>query len=79
MNERVAIALLILIGIVVMANLAMFVMVRGATHGDPRRMNTFHISLNKPFEYKDKSMDELRKKMEELGDKGKDSPQDTPK
>jgi hypothetical protein len=42
-------------------------------------MNSFRISLDKPFEFKDKSMDELRKKMEELGEKGKDSSQDTPK
>ncbi len=79
MNERVLIFVMILIGIVVMANLAMFAMVRGAMRGDPRRMNAFRISFDKPFEFKDKPMDELRKKMEELGKEGNDSPQDIPK
>lgn len=75
MNERVLIVLLILIVIVVLSNVAVFAALRGALRGDVRRMNLF----NKPLEFKDKSMDELRKKMEELGDKGKDSPQDIPK
>lgn len=63
---------LILIALVLGANLVMFVIARNwARGGDSRWMSELKKGLNKPFEPRDKSMDELRQKMEELQKKDK--------
>lgn len=72
MNERALIAFLILFALIVLVNFAMFGIVRGWARGDTRWMNALRDSLNKPLESKDKSMDELRRRMEELESKRKE-------
>ena len=73
-NERVMIGALIFLLIIVGSNLVMYGMVRGMTRGgDSNWMNAIRKSLNKPLEGSaNKSMDELRKKMEELQGKNKE-------
>ncbi|MBI5842397.1 MAG: hypothetical protein HZB19_20100 [Chloroflexi bacterium] len=69
-SERATIAALIFIGLIVGANFVMYAIARGATRGDSRWMRALRDSISKPLESRDKSMDELRKKMEELKTKG---------
>jgi hypothetical protein len=67
MNEQALIALLVLIGLILVTNFVLYGIVRGFTRGDNSRwMRALRDSLSKPLEPKDKSMDELRKKIEEL-------------
>ena len=67
-SDRVLIGALIFIGLIVGANYIMFVFARNwAKGGDSRWMSALKESLSKPLESSsNKSMDELRKKMEEL-------------
>ena len=67
-NDRILIGALLFIVIIVGINLAMYGIVRGMTKGgESKWMSAMHKSLNKPLEGPaNKSMDELRKKMEEL-------------
>jgi len=74
MNEPALIALLVLIGLILVSNFVLYGIVRGSTRGDNSRwMRALRDSLSKPLEPKDKSMDELRKKIEELKANGEDS------
>ena len=59
---------IIFIALILGANFVMFVIARNwAQGGDSRWMSALKDGLSKPLENKtDKSMDELRKKMEEL-------------
>ena len=63
-----AIGLLIIILLVLGANFVMYAIARGATRGgNSRWMSSLKDSLSKPMNTPaNKSMDELRKKMEEL-------------
>ena len=63
-----AIGLLIIILLVVGANFVMYAIARGAARGgNSRWMSALKDSLGKPLNTpENKSMDELRKKMEEL-------------
>lgn len=67
-NERVLIGALIFFLLIVGSNFVMYGIVRGMTRGgDTNWMNALRKSLNKPIEGSaNKSMDELRKKVEEL-------------
>jgi len=67
-NDRVAIAALLFIILIVGINFVMYGIVRGMTRGgESNWMSAFRKSLNKPLEGPaNKSMDELRKKVEEL-------------
>jgi|APIni6443716594_1056825.scaffolds.fasta_scaffold1116036_2 hypothetical protein len=67
-NDRILIGALLFIVIIVGINLAMYGIVRGMTKGgESNWMSAMRKSLNKPLEGPaNKSMDELRKKMEEL-------------
>jgi hypothetical protein len=67
-NERVLIGALIFILLVVGSNFVMYAIARGAAKGgDSRWMSALRDSLSKPMEGSaNKSMDELRRKMEEL-------------
>lgn len=70
-----AIGLLLIILLVLGANLAMYALARGAAKsGDSRWMSALKDSLNKPMNTPaSKSMDELRKKVEELEGKQKNT------
>lgn len=67
-NERIMLGALIFILIIVGSNLAMYGVVRGMTRGGKSNwMNSIRKSLDKPLDGStNKSMDELRKKVEEL-------------
>jgi hypothetical protein len=72
--DRAAIGLLIIIGLIVVANFVMYAIARGATRGgNSRWMSSLKDSLRKPMNTPaNRSMDELRKRVEELESKGKD-------
>jgi len=67
-NERIMLGALIFVLIIVGSNLVMYGVVRGMTRGgESNWMNSIRKSLDKPLEGStNKSMDELRKKVEEL-------------
>lgn len=67
-NERVLIGALIFILLVVGSNLLIYGIVRGATKGgDSRWMSALKDAFSKPMEgSSSRSMDELRRKVEEL-------------
>jgi hypothetical protein len=69
-----AVGLLIIILLVVGANFVMYAIARGATRGGSSRwMSSLKDSLSKPMNTPaNKSMDELRKKIEELEKKKPD-------
>jgi hypothetical protein len=71
-NERVLIAALIFILLVVGSNLLMYGIARGAIKGgDSHWMSALKDALSKPMEgTSSRSMDELRRKVEELEKKG---------
>jgi hypothetical protein len=72
--DRAAIGLLIIIGLIVVANFVMYAIARGATRGgNSRWMSSLKDSLRKPMNTPaNRSMDELRKRVEELQSKRKD-------
>lgn len=72
-SNKVAIAALLFIVLIVGINFVMYSIARGATKGsDSRWMSALKDSLSKPMESSaNKSMDELRKQMEELKKKEK--------
>ena len=67
-SNKIAIAALLFIVLVVGINFAMYAIARGATKGsDSHWMGALKDSLSKPMESSaNKSMDELRKQVEEL-------------
>lgn len=67
-SGNVVLGAIIFIALILGANFVMFVIARNwAQGGDSRWMSALKDGLSKPLENKtDKSMDELRKKMEEL-------------
>ncbi len=67
-TNKIAIAALLFILLIVAINVAMYVIARGATkNGDARWMSALRKSLSKPMDSSaNKSMDELRKQVEEL-------------
>lgn len=70
-SSSAAIGLLIIILLIVGANIVMFAIVRGwAKGGDSRWMSSLKDSLSKPMNTPaNKSMEELRKRVEELENK----------
>jgi hypothetical protein len=70
-SSSAAIGLLIIILLIVGANLVMFAIVRGwAKGGDSRWLSSLKDSLSKPMNSSaNKSMEELRKRVEELENK----------
>ncbi|HSO13606.1 MAG TPA: hypothetical protein VLT51_14610 [Anaerolineales bacterium] len=70
-NERMLIGALIFFLLILGTNFVMYGIVRGmAKGGDSNWMKAFRNTLGKPLEGPaNKSMDELRKKMEELQEK----------
>jgi hypothetical protein len=67
-SNQAAIGLLIIILLIVGANFVMYAIARGATRGgNSRWMSALKDSLSKPMNSQaNKSMDELRKRVEEL-------------
>lgn len=67
-SNKIAIAALLFIVLIVGINFAMYAIARGATKGgESRWMGALKDSLSKPLESSsNKSMDELRKQVEEL-------------
>jgi len=66
-SNRVLIAALLFIIVIIVINFAMFVIARNWAKGDSRWMSAIRDSLSKSTESSaSRSMDELRKKMEEL-------------
>ena len=66
MNTNALIALLVMIGLIVVVNFAMFGIVRGVMRGDNRWMNALRDTLSKPMEKSNQPYDELRRQMQEL-------------
>ena len=73
-SNQAAIGLLIIILLIVGVNLVMYAIARGATRGgNSRWMSALKDTLSKPTETPaNKSMDELRKRVEELKKKNDD-------
>ena len=68
-SDRVVIGALLFVLLIVLANFAMYIIARNwAKGGDSRWMSALKDSLSKPVKDSpvNKSMDELRKQMEEL-------------
>jgi len=75
-TDNVWIVVLLVLGIVVLSNLAMFAMVRGSKGMDFNWFKNMRGSINQPFKTEDDSLDELRKKVGEL--KKSNSDNETP-
>ena len=65
-TDNVWIVVLLVIGIVVLANLAMFAMVRGSRGMNFDWFKNMRGSIDQPFKKEDASLDELRKRVGEL-------------
>lgn len=65
-TDNVLLVVLLVVGIVVMANLAMFAMVRGSRGMKFDWFKDVRGSFGQPFKKEDDSLDELRKRVEEL-------------
>ena len=65
-TDNVALVVLLVIGIVVLANLAMFAMVRGSRGMNFDWFKNMRGSINQPFKTEDDSLDELHRRVGEL-------------
>jgi len=73
-NDRVLIGVLIFLALIVGSNVLMYGIVRGMVKGGGKSnwLNMFHNAFDRrSHNTSSNSMDELRKKMEELEEKGK--------
>ena len=70
-TDNVDIVILLVIGIVVLSNLAMFAMVRGSRNTNLDWFKNLRGSLNQPFKMEDDSLDELRQRVGELSEQEK--------
>ena len=71
-TDNVALVVLLVIGIVVLANLAMFAMVRGSRGMNFDWFKNVRGSLNQPFKTEDDALDELRQRVDDLSEQGKE-------
>jgi len=69
-TDNVGIVILLVIGIVVLSNLAMFAMVRGSRGMNFDWFKNIRGTFNQPFKTEDDALDELRKKVGELSGQG---------
>jgi hypothetical protein len=69
-SDNVVIVILLVIGIVVLSNLAMFAMVRGSRSMNFDWFKNIRGSINQPFKTEDDSLNELRKRVGELSEQG---------
>jgi len=65
-TDNVYIVVLLVIGIVLLSNLAMFAMVRGSRGMNFDWFKNMRGSINQPFKKEDDSLDELRQRVGEL-------------
>lgn len=65
-SDNILIVVGLVIGIVVLANLAMFAMVRGSRGMNIDWFKNMRGSFSQPFQKEDESLDELHRKVEEL-------------
>ena len=65
-SDNVVLVVLLVLGIVVLANLAMFAMVRGSRGMNFDWFKNMRGSIDQPFKKEDASLDELRKRVGEL-------------
>ncbi|MFL7871904.1 MAG: hypothetical protein AB8I58_23950 [Anaerolineales bacterium] len=68
-TDNVTLVVFLVIGIVVLSNLAMFAMVRGSRGMNFDWFKNMRGTLNQPFKTEDDSLDELRQKVGELSKK----------
>ena len=71
-TDNVGVVILLVIGIVVLANLAMFAMVRGSRGMNFDWFKNIRGSIDQPFKSEDDSLDELRKRVGELSRQDKE-------
>ena len=69
-SDKVLLVVLLVIGIVVLSNLAMLVMVRGSRGLNFDWFKNMRGSISQPFKSEDDSLDELRQKVGELQKSG---------
>ena len=72
-TDNVWIVVLLVIGIVVLSNLAMFALVRGSRGMNFDWFKNMRGSINQPFKSEDDSLDELRQRVGELSEHKKDN------
>ena len=65
-TDNVGIVVLLVLGIVMLSNLAMFAMVRGSRSMNFDWFKNMRGSINQPFKTEDDSLDELRQKVGKL-------------
>ena len=65
-TDNVAIVVFLVLGIVVLSNLAMFALVRGSRSMNFDWFKNMRGSINQPFKAEDDSLNELRQKVGEL-------------
>ena len=65
-TDNVWIVVLLVLGIVVLSNLAMFALVRGSRGMNFDWFKNMRGSINQPFKVEDDSLNELRQKVGEL-------------
>jgi len=65
-TDNVGIVVFLVLGIVVLSNLAMFAMVRGSRSMNFDWFKNMRGSINQPFKTEDDSLDELRQKVGNL-------------
>jgi hypothetical protein len=68
-TDNVTLVVLLVIGIVVLSNLAMFAMVRGSRGMNFDWFKNMRGTLNQPFKTEDDSLDELRQRVGDLSKK----------
>ena len=65
-TDNVLLVILLVVGIVFLANLAMFAMVRGSRGMNFDWFKDIRGSLDQPFKKEDDALDELRRRVDEL-------------
>ena len=74
-TDNVYIVVLLVIGIVLLSNLAMFAMVRGSRGMNFDWFKDMRGSINQPFKKEDDSLDELRQRVGALKGSDENSPE----
>jgi hypothetical protein len=69
-TDNVVIVVLLVIGIVILSNLAMFAWVRGSRGMNFDWFKNMRGSINQPFKTEDDSLSELHQRVGELSEKG---------
>ena len=70
-TDNVPLVVFLVIGIVILSNLAMFAMIRGSRGMNFNWFKNMRGSLDQPFKKEDDALDELRQRVGELTEQGK--------